>query len=125
MRRRRPLLLAVVALGCGCEDQPWPAGPPRTPEQRAAAQLWAERCVPCHGQAGTGDGERAQTLRTRPRDLTERAWQDTEHDDELRFVILLGGEPAGYSAEMPASPDLKERPVVLDQLIVKLRSLRR
>ena len=59
-------------------------------EQRAE-RIWRERCVSCHGERGVGDGPLAGTLKTRPRNFSDPAWQSAEFDDELEAVIIVGG----------------------------------
>lgn len=97
-----------------------------SPETRQRAQkIWRERCSDCHGASGRGDGPRAASLRARPRDFGDRAWQDSEEDDELAEVIVEGGAAEGYSTEMPANPDLAGEPEVVAALVELVRSFRK
>lgn len=82
-------------------------------------------CVTCHGAGGDGKGPSASALPTQPRDYTDAAWQAKTTDDEIRKIILEGGPAVGKSALMPPSPDLKEKPLVLDALVKIVRGFKR
>jgi hypothetical protein len=114
---KRTLVLALLGLGlCGCRDHDGAAA-------REAERIWSERCVRCHGVHGRGDGPDAHTLKVRPRDFGNAAWQEKEEDEELEEVILLGGKAMGYSIDMPPNPDLNAKPDVVRALIRKIRDL--
>jgi mono/diheme cytochrome c family protein len=49
---------------------------------------WKQNCVPCHGIIGRGDGPQAAA--TRPRDLTDPAWQRVAIDAEIIHTIKKG-----------------------------------
>lgn len=119
--------LAALCVGLlyGCKAKPWPEGPPKTFDERLADETWSSRCAECHGKFGVGDGPQAKLLKVKPRDFTDPSWQAEELDAELEAVILLGGEAMGYSAEMPANPDLNKHPAVAPLLVRKIRSLNR
>ena len=87
----------------------------------AAQSLFNERCVVCHGTEGKGNGPASSALNPRPRDYTDRAWQATVTDDQLRKTIQLGGAAVGKSPLMPASPDLDEKPDVVEGLVKIVR----
>ena len=46
--------------------------PRRAPDLKAAAVLYSQQCVSCHGMTGLGDGPRATSLEPPPTDFTER-----------------------------------------------------
>jgi mono/diheme cytochrome c family protein len=55
-------------------------------------KVFHDRCVPCHGETGAGDGPMASRQGYRPRNLTlERMNQIT--DGELFWKISKGREP--------------------------------
>ena len=81
-------------------------------------------CVTCHGAAGDGKGPSASALPTKPRDYTDATWQAKTTDDEIRKTVLEGGPAVGKSALMPPSPDLKEKPLVLDELVKIVRGFK-
>jgi mono/diheme cytochrome c family protein len=59
------LLSAALAIAAG------PAG------ENVGKRVYAERCAPCHGDDGRGDGPAAAALEPRPRNLRDPAfWQD-------------------------------------------------
>ena len=79
----------------------------------------------CHGQRGAGDGPLAATLKTRPADFSDAAWQKREFDDEIEAVIIVGGAALGHSAEMPPHVDLGNDLEAVAALVRKIRSLGR
>jgi mono/diheme cytochrome c family protein len=59
-----------------------------SPELVAAMQLWAAKCVRCHGQIGAGDGPDGS--RVGARNLTDPAWQKTTSDERIAASISSG-----------------------------------
>ena len=114
--------LAVVCWAMACDpsgsklrewtpadhDQPAPApsaGPDRAPRTSSGEQpgipfdevtavVWQKSCTACHGPAGKGDGP--SPMGSRPRDLSDSAWQATVSDGQLAQSIRngKGGMPA-------------------------------
>jgi cytochrome c553 len=115
---RLSTLAFLVVLATGCQKK-------ESAEARRAQQIWRERCTECHGASGRGDGPGAAKLDARPKDFSDREWQDREEDDELADVIVSGGRAHGYSAEMPPNPDLAGEPEVVQELVRIIRSFRR
>ncbi len=74
-------------------------------------------CATCHGQDGTGNGPGAAALTPKPRNYTDKAWQASVTDEQIRNTILLGGAAVGKSPLMPAQPQLREKPEVLEGLV--------
>jgi len=66
-----------------------------TPEQLArGAEVFAERCVDCHGERGRGDGPDAASLSGSVADLTDQANMATLSDDQIFTTISDGvGDP--------------------------------
>ncbi|MCL2725179.1 MAG: c-type cytochrome [Polyangiaceae bacterium] len=87
----------------------------------AAKEAFKARCVMCHGEHGKGDGVGAAALNPKPRNYTDKAWQKSVTDDELKKTITGGGAAVGKSAAMPAQPDLKDNPEVLDGIVKIIR----
>jgi mono/diheme cytochrome c family protein len=116
--RARPLtalaaLLATAALcnalivGCGKKAEE-NAEPPKTENQTPApdtsaspaggaqasgdlgAQVYAQRCVLCHGATGHGDGPAAASLNPHPRNHTDGSYMNTRTDAQLLEVIRHG-----------------------------------
>jgi len=79
-------------------------------------------CSSCHGQSGAGDGPGAASLNPKPRNYTDKAWQASVTDDDIRRIILEGGLAVGKSQMMPPSPQLKDKPLVVDELVKIVRS---
>ena len=129
------ILAMLMALsGCGQKeaDKPGPqAGPsptaqaePGKPSAAAVAEaknIYQMRCAICHGQTGKGDGPGAASLDPKPRNYTDKAWQATVTDDDLKQVIVKGGAALQKSPVMPPNPDLGQKPEVLDALIALIR----
>jgi mono/diheme cytochrome c family protein len=132
---RLSILAMLVALGaCGKEEaaKPGPqAGPsptaqaqPGQPSAEAVAEaknVFQMRCVICHGETGKGDGPGAASLDPKPRNYSDKAWQASVTDDDLKQVIVKGGAALGKSPIMPPNPDLDQKPEVLAALIAKIR----
>ncbi len=97
-----------------------PVKPPET-APLTAAQHYATVCVPCHGEAGAGDGVASSALPVKPRNFTETAWQTSVTDEHLAKIILEGGVAVGKSPLMPGNPVLKDKPEVLADLVKMIR----
>ena len=146
MRRDSGILLAALALALGACSlagditpppgletalaQPTAApivleGPGRPPDVRAGEVTYAEKCSPCHGQAGLGDGPQASGLPVPPailaaseisRAASPNAWftlvsigrmdrfmpgftslDDEERWDVVGFALSLGLDPAALA----------------------------
>lgn len=130
------VVLVLVALG-GCgkqatdfhDDAIATAGQPAivdnsvvSPAAKEAQQLFTSLCATCHGAQGRGDGAAAASLNPKPRDYSDKAWQASVTDDQLREVILKGGAAVGKAATMPASPQLETKPEVLTELVKMVRA---
>ncbi len=140
---RRPLLVIALASSfatslwaCGKNDKP-PAptsgspgakpesGPSARPSggggggspDETAMAMFRDVCAMCHGPGGKGDGQAAASLNPKPRDYTDAAWQASVTDDDIRKIILGGGQAVGKSPMMPAQEQLKSRPEVVDALV--------
>lgn len=87
----------------------------------AANALYQERCSACHGATGKGDGPGAAALNPKPRNYTDKAWQSQVTDEQIKKAITMGGAAVGKSPIMPASPDLDEKPEVLEGLVKVVR----
>lgn len=141
MRIVLPLLLGALLGACGKNTEPPPptsgspmAQPESGPTQQKPAatggdsihpdakRTFATVCATCHGADGTGNGPASASLNPKPRNYTDAAWQASVTDDELRKIILLGGQAVGKSAMMPGNPQLKDKPEVIDGLVQIVRS---
>jgi cytochrome c553 len=134
MIRRLVLIVAVASL-LGCppppekktEPAPAPAPSAAPAEPTAADQAkikFDTLCASCHGASGKGDGAAAAALNPKPRDYTDAAWHASVTDEELAKVIVEGGAAVGKSATMPPSPDLKDKPEVVAEIVKIIRSFK-
>ena len=108
------------------QHQPAPepaAGSPYTGhiDMDKAQVVFNERCSACHGTEGKGNGPAAGALNPKPRNYTDKAWQAAVTDEQLRKTITMGGAAVGKSPIMPASPDLDEKPEVVEGLVKIVR----
>jgi mono/diheme cytochrome c family protein len=88
-----------------------------------AKVLWDTRCARCHGPYGDGGGAAGKGLEPPPRNFHEGKWQAEAADAHIKKVILDGGAAAGLSPAMGANVDLRDKPELLEQLVVILRGL--
>jgi mono/diheme cytochrome c family protein len=86
-----------------------------------AQVIFNERCAACHGTEGKGNGPASAALNPKPRNYTDKAWQAAVTDEQLRKTITMGGAAVGKSPIMPASPDLDEKPEVVEGLVKLVR----
>ncbi len=128
------VLVVVAALSCGKNQEPPPptsgspnAQPESGPHQKRGAakeqaqQMFESVCAMCHGIDGTGTGPNAPNLNPKPRNYTDAQWQASVTDDDIKKIILLGGQAVGKSPMMPAQSQLKSQPEVLDALVQIIR----
>ncbi len=90
------------------------------PAEEAKA-IFAERCTPCHGAEGRGDGPSSSSLNPKPRNYHDVKWQEQATDDGIAKAILEGGSSVGKSAVMPSNPDLVKKPEVTAELVKVVR----
>ncbi|MBK7537120.1 MAG: c-type cytochrome [Myxococcales bacterium] len=126
MRTRFAVTLMLLAAGCsksGSQEQAppmesgggavaaAPAGAAGDPAAKAK-EIFQQRCTPCHGPAGEGDGPASAGLNPKPRKFSDAEWQKSVNDDHLVKVIRYGGAAVGKSAAMPGNPDLSDPAVI-------------
>jgi copper transport protein len=66
--------------------------PPNAISVAAGKAIYQEKCVPCHGESGKGDGPVGLTLNPRPADLTQHAVPGVHTDGQL-FEWITNGFP--------------------------------
>src|SRR6476661_8865089 len=102
MTRISFVLAIALAAGCGkksetpsggsASDTTAPSGPSPTEEAR---QLFKTVCATCHGEDGMGNGPGAAALNPKPRNYTDKTWQASVTDDQIKKIILEGGAAVG------------------------------
>lgn len=138
IRTTLPALGLILALGgCGSNEPASQGGGGAAPAEQAATgtaaptgdaraeaeSIFANRCVPCHGTRGAGDGPASAGLDPKPRNFQDHAWQQSVNDDHIARIIQYGGSAVGKSAAMPANPDLQDKQAVVTALVAYVRSL--
>lgn len=130
MRRLHLALLLAIATGAVACNKSEAAGPDRSAsstsavvaiDEKAAQDMFESRCAACHGVTGHGDGPGAAALTPKPRNYTDKAWQSSVSDEQIKKTIIYGGAAVGKSPIMPASPDLDGKPEVVDGLVKIVR----
>jgi mono/diheme cytochrome c family protein len=82
--------------------------------------LFTSACVPCHGEAGKGDGPASLPLNPKPRNLTEAGYVAQLGDRHLYELISRGGIAVNKSVQMPAFP---LNPADINNIIAYVRTL--
>jgi uncharacterized membrane protein len=128
-QNERDVIGAWVAQGAdihaaGPIDLPVVAAPSNPSSDAAANEIFATRCVACHGEQGDGQGLAAAALPVKPRAYTDASWQSSVTDAYLKQVIVVGGAALGKSPLMPGNPDLERQPEVVDALVRKIRAFK-
>ncbi len=119
------LFVSLCLAACGgkkTEEAPPPGpttepGTPATPATSGdptatAKQIFRDRCVPCHGATGHGDGPASASLNPKPRQYADKAWQASVTDEYIEKIIKYGGAAVGKSPAMPNNPDLSDPAVI-------------
>jgi cytochrome c553 len=125
------VLLVALAIGCGKKQSEAPVADQETTNRAVAAAtdeaqaMFKTVCATCHGESGLGNGPGAAALNPKPRNYTDKSWQATVTDDQIRQTILMGGAAVGKSPVMPAQPQLKEKPEVVAALVKIIRTFGR
>jgi cbb3-type cytochrome c oxidase subunit III len=84
---------AVAATGCGAGG----AAPRPDPLLDEGRRVFDERCSPCHGQTGEGDGQLADILPIRPRNYHRDAFKWGTRQSDIAATVR-----GGRSGVMPA-----------------------
>jgi cytochrome c553 len=133
--RNLTLVIAILALAAGCGKQsssPQAQPSTGTTEVASAVSPTAEAqttfktiCATCHGDSGLGNGPASSALTPKPRNYTDKSWQASVTDEQIKQTILMGGAAVGKSPAMPAQPQLKEKPEVVAEMVKLIRTFGR
>lgn len=115
------LTLAALGMACSKSEPTGQNASAAKVDTAAAKAMFDSRCSSCHGTSGRGDGPGAAALNPKPRNYTDKSWQASVTDEQIKKAILLGGAGVGKSPIMPASPDLDSKPEVVDGLVQIVR----
>lgn len=97
-----------------------------TPEARTeAGEIFQNRCTPCHGPMGAGDGTASANLSPKPRNFQDKDWQKSVTNEHITKIVRYGGASVGKSPAMPANPDLNDKPAVVAALTGRVRGFGR
>jgi len=129
------LLAAATAAGCSkpaptpepkptVTAAPTPAAVVPASPASEAKEVFAKKCVVCHGDHGLGDGPGGAALDPKPRKFSDAAWQTATTDERIAKVIVQGGPAVGLSPGMAANPDLANKPEVVQELVKIVRHWR-
>jgi len=88
----------ALLVGCGGKKEEEETDTPPTtsatstpaPAGDLGSQVYATRCVTCHGPAGKGDGPAAAGLNPKPRNHTDGSYMNSRTDAQLLEVIRNG-----------------------------------
>jgi mono/diheme cytochrome c family protein len=119
-------LAAGSVWACSKSDSPPAGGSTSTTsaakvDEKAAKEIFDQRCSACHGTSGKGDGPGAAALNPKPRNYSDKEWQKSTTDEQIKKTILMGGAAVGKSPIMPGSPDLDSKPEVVEGLVKIVR----
>lgn len=127
----------VFAVACGKKESPPEESASKTSEPASpgaagggaeavakAQEVFTQRCVPCHGSTGAGDGAASASLDPKPRAFSDPAWQSSVTDEHIEKIIKFGGAAVGKSVAMPPNPDLND-PAVLAELRKIVRTFKK
>ncbi len=118
----RTMTFVVLVLATACsKGAPSGGGAPTSPAAAEANEIFKTRCTPCHGSSGHGDGPASASLNPHPRNFHDKTWQKAVTDEHIQKIVQYGGAAVGKSPNMPANPDLNEKPDVVAALRKHIR----
>ena len=94
---------------------------PISPEEAQA--IFVTNCARCHGSTGQGDGPDSLDMEVGILNFASHDFQNSRTDEQLRLVIMKGGEEVGLSEMMPPWESILE-PNEVDALIKLLRGFK-
>jgi cytochrome c oxidase cbb3-type subunit 3 len=120
MTRWFPVCALVLLAAAAAAQEPEIIGLSK-PSLKLGKSVFVNRCTPCHGKDGEGDGRLASVIKDPPPfNLTlSRA-----PDDYLRQIVSRGGAAMGRSGRMPPwSGELSEPEI--EAVVLYVKTLRR
>ena len=94
---------------------------PISPEEARA--IFVTNCARCHGSTGKGDGPDSLEMEVGILNFASPDFQNSRTDEQLRLVIMEGGEKVGLSKMMPPWKGILE-PNEVEALIKLLRGFK-
>ncbi len=118
MKRTIPIILSVLFLLLSVNTV-MAAG-----NLKNGGKIYRQYCVPCHGQLGTGDGDRYKNeqLDPRPRVHADGTFMNRLPDRRLFMIIKFGGRSMHFSHIMPQWQHILSDDDIID-VITHIRSL--
>lgn len=112
----RVFILFLFAMVLGVVPDLLAIHAPGNPE--AGKDIFMESCQHCHGPSARGDGQMAEYLDPRPKDLTSASTRSMT-DDQIRKVIIVGRKGTAMAGFEDAFEDAQ-----LIDLVAYIRSLK-
>ena len=103
------------------DRQPGSRERPISPEEAQA--IFVTNCARCHGSTGKGDGPDSLEMEVGILNFASHDFQNSRTDEQLRLVIMKGGEEVELSKMMPPWEGILE-PNEVDALIKLLRGFK-
>lgn len=115
------ILVSLAGFAGACDKDSQPLEEERAKVLSEAQEMFSTKCARCHGASGAANGFLVGTMRPRPHNYTDPAWQASVTDDQIKEVILRGGRSLHKNVAMPGYPMLKNRPELLNALVKVIR----
>ena len=92
------------------------------PPDKKTERTWKSKCAACHGPEGKGDTDQGKKMAVS--DMTEKAWQSSHTDEQIKKAVSDGvkREKNGVKQEMDGYKDTLT-PEQIDALTQYIRSL--
>ena len=87
----------------------------RAAEPDLGKRVFAERCAPCHGESGGGDGPAAAAIEPKPRNFRDADFWRGRTAEQLRLVVR-NGKPGTLMAPFTGALSDAEIDAVVDYL---------
>ncbi len=68
----------------------WVFGAPSASQAQEGSKIFIDKCAPCHGEKGKGDGPMASTFDPRPRDFCAPEFWQGDVDKKISDAVTKG-----------------------------------